>query len=98
TIMEVDGKVYAPYRLGQTTAGTPTIVSRQVMDFFARLDPWRKNFEARLASALNIDGLSQRQLQYWTPHVDTTVPGFEEWAGFAASDYDSVFVRVARLV
>lgn len=94
TFMEVDGKVYAPGRLGQTTAGTPMMITRGVNELMWKLKSWRDDFDGMLSKASDIN-----DFVYWTPAVQAPLPGFEEYAGFAgAASGGPVFVAAARIV
>jgi hypothetical protein len=93
TFMEVDGQVYAPGRLGQTTGGTPMMITRRVNDTMWKLKPWRDDFDGMLSRC----GISEHV--YWTPRIELTLRGFEEWAGFSATlSSGHVFVPAARII
>jgi hypothetical protein len=93
TMMEIDGKVYAPGPLGQTLAGTPIQATREAQALIWALRPWRENFDATLATFSSVPADA-----YWTPAIHTPRPGFEEYCGFATTTSDgSTFVPVGRL-
>jgi len=50
-MIEYDGGVWMSASLGQTAAGTPMTVAREIMKLEAILDDWRNNLAALLASA-----------------------------------------------
>jgi hypothetical protein len=90
-LMEVDGKVYVPGRLGITTAGTPTEATRSANEVMWALQSWREGdpYE-RLREADDVPDSA-----YWLPSVQVNRPGFEEYCGFAAR---GAFYPVARII
>jgi hypothetical protein len=75
--IEVDGKFYALASLGQTVAGTPSIVSRRIMSLMREMTCIRER------------GLRQRLLElgadpapYWTPTVRDEHLGLERQTDF----------------
>ncbi len=87
-LIQIDGKVYASAEIGQTTAGTPMPASRRANALLWGMRPWREDF----ANASAHPGVPPGS--YWTPAVDVSRPGFEEYAGFAAA---RTFVGVGRI-
>lgn len=88
-IMEIDGKVFMPGRLGQTTAGTPIQATREVNNLMWQLRAWRENAQARLDKTEGVPAGA-----YWFAAIHQALPGFEEYCGFATA---STFVPVGRL-
>jgi hypothetical protein len=88
-LMEIDGKVFMPGRLGQTTAGTPMQATREVNALMWQIRVWRENTQARLDRT---EGALPGA--YWSAAIHQALPGFEEYCGFAA---ESTFIPVGRL-
>jgi hypothetical protein len=89
TSMMVDGKVYVPATIGQTTAGTPIMATVEANKLIWALRGWKEDPDERLR---NVEGVEPEA--YWIPKVRCPVPGFEEYCGFEAR---SVFVTVGRI-
>jgi hypothetical protein len=105
SLVDVGDKVYLPGRLGQTTAGTPVDVTREVDALLRRLaafhpDPDRSITAAAIAAPAVDDDLPQPPPNAtWFPLIDIVQRGFEEHCGFATAlpDGTSTILRVGRL-
>jgi len=93
TAIEIDGNVYFPGTIGQTTAGTPIQATREADALVWALRPWRENFDAALSAFPDAPPGA-----YWTPAIHAPRPGFEEYCGFAATtSAGRTFVPVGRI-
>jgi hypothetical protein len=88
-LMEIDGKVFMPGRLGQTAAGTPMQATREVNALMWQISVWRENTQARLDRTEGIPPGA-----YWSAAIHKALSGFEEYCGFAAA---RTFIPVGRL-
>jgi hypothetical protein len=94
TMMEVDGKVYVPGRLGQMSDGTPAAIARAVMGDMWQLTRCREDFEGTLRSVTPIP-----EFAYWTPDIDVRLRGFEEYFGFSTkAPSGHLFVPIGRII
>lgn len=85
----IDGKVFSPGGIGMTLDGTPLLAVQASQQVMWELSRWEKDTEKRLGE---VEGVSQ--LAYWLPAIRASVPGFEEYVGFASGPN---FVPVGRL-
>lgn len=87
-LIQIDGKVYNPAEIGQTTAGTPLKASRRADALLHAMRICREDFSA-VSGQLDLSGFV-----YWSPRVEVVEDGFEEYAGFAAAQ---AFVQIGRI-
>lgn len=86
--LQIDGKVFSPGGIGMTLDGTPLLAVQASQQVMWELSQWEKDTAKRLDE---VEGTPQPT--YWLPAVRVSVPGFEEYAGFACGP---IFVPAGR--
>lgn len=87
--LQIDGKVFSPGGVGMTLDGTPLLAVQASQQLAWELRQWENDTRQRLGE---VDGVPQPD--QWLPAIRASVPGFEEYAGFASG---RSFVPVGRL-
>lgn len=87
--LQIDGKVFSPGGIGMTLDGTPLLAVQASQQVMWGLSQWREDTAKRLGE---VEGAPSTT--YWLPAVRVSVPGFEEYAGFARGPN---FAPVGRL-
>jgi len=87
--LQIDGKIFFPGGMGMALDGTPLLAVQAAQQVMWELSRWEKDTTKRLGE---VEGAPEPT--YWLPAVRVSVPGFEEYAGFASGP---TFVPVGRL-
>lgn len=87
--LQIDGKVFSPGGIGMTLDGTPLLAVQASQQVMWELSQWKQDAAKRLDEVKG-----SPQPTYWLPAVRVSVPGFEEYAGFASGP---IFVPVGWL-